>query len=130
MAEARARSQPRAWLEELAELPRAGVSSTSEERAALRLCGSPESDSHGLRAGDVVVVAVEADAEVGDLVVWWTGGPHSFALAEVGEGYRLLSVAGFSAPRITGSGAAQAGQLGASVFGVVVARLRQVGWQP
>ncbi|MCH2102127.1 MAG: hypothetical protein MK209_09420, partial [Planctomycetes bacterium] len=73
------------------------------------------------------VAAVEADAEVGDLVIWWTGGPHSFALAEVGEGYRLLSVAGFSAPRLTGTGAAQAGQAGASVFGVVVTRLRQAG---
>ena len=130
MAEAQARSQARAWLEELAELPGAGVTAATEQRAALRLCGDPEADAHGLQAGDVVVVAVEADAEVGDLVVWWTGAPHSFALAEVGEGYRLLSVAGFPAPRVTGSGAAQAGQVGASVFGVVVARLRQVGWQP
>lgn len=130
MAEARAQPRASAWLEELAELPSAGVAAATEQRAALRLCGELERDNHGWQVGDMVVVAVEADAEVGDLVVWWTGAPDSFALAVVGEGYRLLSAAGFPAPRVTGSGAAQAGQVGACLFGVVVARLRQVGWKP
>lgn len=129
MAELRRPAPAQAWLEELPELPGAGVAPASTRRTAMRLFGDPVADDHGLQAGDVVVVAVEADAEVGDLVVWWTGHPQSFALAEVGEAYRLLSVAGFPAPRLTGAGAAQAGQPGASVFGVVVARLRQVGTQ-
>lgn len=130
MAEPRSQPLAQAWLEELPEFPGAGVTSESSARSAMRLQGAPLHDIHGLQSGDVVVVAIEADAEVGDLVVWWTGHANSFALAEVGEAYRLISVAGFPAPRLTGMGAAQAGQPGASVYGVVVARLRQVSSQP
>ena len=100
------------WLELLEELPGAGVTAGDAGRVALRLHGVAAArvdPQHGLAEGDVLVVAVGADAEVGDLVVWWQGQLDQLALAEVSDGYRLDGVAGFPAPILMGSGAAQRG---------------------
>ncbi len=115
-----------AWLEQLAELPPAGVAAGSEGRLAFQLCGRVEVNRRGLASGDVLVVAANSDAEVGDLVVWWTRGAGSLALAEVGEGYQLRAIAGFLAPRLTGNGAALRSQPGAEILGVVLGRLRRM----
>lgn len=115
-----------AWLEQLDELPRAGVVANSQERLAFALHGRVEKNRRGLAHGDVLVVAPNSDAEVGDLVVWWTRGPGSLALAEVGEGYQLRAIAGFLAPHLTGNGAALRSQAGAEILGVVLGRLRRM----
>jgi hypothetical protein len=126
MPKPQAAAASHAWLEQLAELPRAGVAAGSQERLAFELCGRVEENRRGLACGDVLVVAANSDAEVGDLVVWWTRGPGSLALAEVGEGYRLRAIAGFFAPRMTGNGAALRSQPGAEIVGVVLGRLRRM----
>lgn len=126
MPKPQAAAASHAWLEQLAELPRAGAAAGSEERLAFELCGRIEANRRGLGCGDVLVVAANSDAEVGDLVVWWTRGAGSLALAEVGEGYQLRAIAGFLAPRLTGNGAALRSQTGAEVLGVVLGRLRRV----
>jgi hypothetical protein len=124
--EARPTAAQHAWLEALAELPRAGVAAGGSERLAFELCGQVEENRRGLARGDVLVVAANSDAEVGDLVVWWTRGPGSLALAEVGEGYQLRAIAGFLAPRLTGNGAALRSQAGAEIVGVVLGRMRRM----
>ena len=126
MPDPRPQISAHAWLEQLAELPRAGVAAGSQERLAFELCGQVDENRRGLAPGDVFVVAANSDAEVGDLVVWWTRGPGSLALAEVGEGYQLRAIAGFLAPRLTGNGAALRTQPGAEIVGVVLGRLRRM----
>lgn len=126
MLSAHPQREPQVWLEELAELPRAGVVSGSKQRVAFRICGEIAQNRHGLHAGDVLVVAADADAEVGSFVVWWTGDPSSLALAEVAEGYQLRSLANFPAPQVQGEGAATRLQTDAEVLGVVLGRLRRV----
>jgi len=69
-----------------------------------------------LRAGDILAVATGADAEPGDLVVWWRGRPGSEALARMGEDLRLHPLAGFPPPD------ARRGR--PRIRGVVVGRLR------
>lgn len=130
MPEPQSAAAAHAWLEQLAELPRAGVAPGSEERLAFQLCGRIEENRRGLASDDVLVVAANSDAEVGDLVVWWTRGPGSLALAEVGEGYQLRAIAGFLAPRLTGNGAALRSQAGAEIVGVVLGRLRRMTSSP
>jgi hypothetical protein len=126
MPKPRVAAASHAWLEPLAELPRAGATAGSEERLAFELCGRVAENRRGLACGDVLVVAANSDAEVGDLVVWWTRGPGSLALAEVGEGYQLRAIAGFFAPRLTGNGAALRSQAGAEILGVVLGRVRRM----
>ncbi|MCH2102198.1 MAG: hypothetical protein MK209_09785, partial [Planctomycetes bacterium] len=58
----RRRVQAHVWLEELPELLGGGFSRGERARVALRLCGQPDADTHGLQPGDIVVAAVEADA--------------------------------------------------------------------
>lgn len=76
----------------------------------------PAPDADGFQDGDLLAVATGADAEPGDLVVWWRGRPGSEALARMGEDLRLHPVAGFPPPDV------RRGR--PRIRGVVVGRLR------
>ncbi len=79
--------------------------------------GRPLDDDEGLLEGDVLALSLEADAEPGDLVVWWTGAEHSQALARVDDDLTLHPVAGFPPPPRRPE---------PSLRGVVVGRLRKL----
>lgn len=119
---ARGRSQPPsapATLEAVPEWTAAGVHAASTEAAAWRIVGALPQLAAGLQVGDELLVALQADAEAGDWVVWEVRGQA--ALAVVDAQFRLQPVPGFADP---GDWLRRGAASGARVRGVVTARRR------
>ncbi|KAA3608046.1 MAG: hypothetical protein DWQ01_13285 [Planctomycetota bacterium] len=97
----------------------------------LELQGELPFGQEQLCVGDLLAVSTEADAEPGDLVVWWTGSPESQALARIEADLSLRPVEGFAVPDESGQslrGLSLRGTSlrGISLRGVVVGRLRRL----
>ncbi len=109
---------------------------TEKDTFFLALRGSVQAPEEGLAAGDLLAVSGTADAEPGDLVVWWCGSAATQALARVGEDQRLQPVAGFPVPPVErtplkkGRGRASSSRRisprAIALRGVVVGRLRRL----
>jgi len=107
---------------------------TEKDTFFLALRGGVQAPEEGLAAGDLLAVSGTADAEPGDLVVWWRGSASTQALARVDEEQRLQPVAGFPAPplKTAGEGTPPPGRRRrvpphtVSLRGVVVGRLRRL----
>jgi SOS-response transcriptional repressor LexA len=82
-------------------------------------------DVGGFHDGDLLAISVVADAEPGDLVVWWYGASRTQALARVADDLSLRPLPGFPSPRNTAPCADAIGPP-SSIRGVVVGFLRQM----
>ncbi len=104
------------WLEEVtADAATAGFAQDGES-FFLEIHGVTD-EKEGLQPGDRLAVSGGADAEPGDMVVWWTGKARTLALARVLDDFSLEGVGGFLPPPEGGN---------PLVRGVVVGRLRRL----
>ena len=104
-------------LEEVEMSGQANQFAANKNTFFLALRGTAAADEEQFQEGDVFAVTAGVDADVGDLVVWWTGVERTMALARVQEDLNFKGVGGFPAP---------SENLPAKVRGVVVGRLRQM----